>query len=79
MYKYFKTICDTDHVLEWKSKGLSNEIIKRLTTSNNSLSPFLYCVGAKAIVKFNGSYLKQNKVTYTHETIANISIVYELK
>ena len=30
-------------------------------------------------MKFNGSYLKQsNKLTYTHKTIVNTYIVYEL-
>ena len=28
MYKYFKKIDSTDKILEWKSKGLSDETIK---------------------------------------------------
>ena len=39
MYKYFKKIGNTDNILPWESKGLSDEVIKPPTTSNNSLSP----------------------------------------
>ena len=41
MYKYFKKIGDTDYISEWKYKGLSDEIIKSPTTSNNSLAPVI--------------------------------------
>ena len=30
MHKYFKKILNTYHISEWKSKGLSDEIIKHL-------------------------------------------------
>ena len=33
MYKYFKKIGNTDHISAWKSKGLSDEIVKPLSTS----------------------------------------------
>ena len=78
MYKYFKKIGNTDHISSWKYKGLSNEIIKPPTTSNNSLASKLSYFGTKARVKFNGSCLKQDKITYTYGTIVNIYIVYEL-
>ena len=45
MYKYFKKIGNTDHISEWKSKGLSDEVIKPPTTSNNSLSQKLSYFG----------------------------------
>ena len=38
----------------------------------------LYYVCAKTIVKFNGSYLKQDEFTYTHKNIVNIYIAYEI-
>ena len=44
MYKYFKKIGNTDYISEWKSKGLSDEII---TTSGNSLDPALRYTGNK--------------------------------
>ena len=57
---------------------MSNEIIKPPTTSNNSLASKLSYFGTKTRVKFNGSCLKQDKITYTYGTIVNIYIVYEL-
>ena len=62
-----------------KSKGLSYESIKPPTTSNNSLSPAIDYFGSKLRLKFWGSCLKQpNTLTYTHKTIVNIYIVYDL-
>ena len=37
----FKVINNTDYISSWKSKGLSAEIIKPPTTSDNSLTPAL--------------------------------------
>ena len=34
---------------------------------------------AKTRLEFNGSCLKQDKVTYTHSAIVNIYIVYEIR
>ena len=34
--------------------------------------------GTKTRVKFTGSYLKQDKITYNHKNVVNIYIVYEL-
>ena len=38
MYKYLKKISNTDNISEWKSKGLSDEVIK---PPDNSLAPTL--------------------------------------
>ena len=78
MYKYFKTINTNGNISGWRSKGSSNESIKTPSTSNNSFNPFLDYVNSKIRVKFNGSCLKQDKVTYGHETIVDIYIVYEI-
>ena len=78
MYRYFKKISNTYHISEWKSKGLSDEVIKPPSTDDNSLPPTLDYVGNKIKVKFDGSCLKQDKITFTHGTIVNIYIVYEL-
>ena len=75
---YFKVIASTDYVSSWKSKGLSEETIKPPATSDNSLTPLLSYCGPKTRVKFTGSCLKQPKISYTHGTIVNIYIVYEL-
>ena len=72
------TITNTDYVSSWRSIGLSAESIKPPTTSDNSLAPELNYYGSKTRVKFNGSDLKQSKISYTPATIVNIYIVYEL-
>ena len=78
--RYFKVnrITNTDYILSWKSKWLSPESIKPPITSDNSLTPELNYYGTKTRVKFNGSYLEQSKMSYTHSTIVRIYIVYEL-
>ena len=73
------TITNTDYVSSWNSKEVSAETIKPPTTPDNSLTPTLnYSDDLKVRAKFNGSCLKQLKLTYTHKTIVNISIFYEL-
>ena len=67
-----------DYVSSWKSKGLSAENIKPLTTSDNSVTPVLNYYGTKTWVKFTGSCLKQPKISYTHGKVVNIDIAYEL-
>ena len=78
MYRYFKLIPNKKYISELKPKGLSHESIKPPTTSDNSLSPLIDCLGNKTRLKFNGSCLRQNKLTYTHRIIVNIYIVYEI-
>ena len=73
IHKYIKTTADTKLISEWKSKGLSDESIKPFLTSNNSLTPLMDYYGGYYIrVNFNGSILKQTKVTYTHKKAVNI-------
>ena len=48
--KYFKlnlVVDAADYVLSWQAKGLSNDSIKRPTTTNNSLTPELNYHGTK--------------------------------
>ena len=71
-------ITNTDYISSWKSKGLSAESIKPPATSDNSLTPALNYYGTKTRVKFTESCLKQPKISYTHEKVVNIYIVYEL-
>ena len=74
--KYFKLMTNTLSILSWQSKGLSTETIDPPTTS---LSLLIDYVGNKIRVKFTESCWKQsNKISYTHKTIVNIYIVYEL-
>ena len=63
----------------WQSKGLSAEVIKPPTTSDNSLTPAIsYYYASKIRVKFTRSCLKQDKITFNHGKVVNIYIVYEL-
>ena len=79
MHKYFKKIGNTDHISSWESKGLSDEIIKPPTTSNNSLAPTLKYTGRRMYVKFNASCLKQDKITFNHGKVVNVYSFYTLK
>ena len=81
IYRYFKRIAGVgsgNYIYFGKSKGLSDERINSITTSNYSIIPELSHYGTKTRVKFNGSCLKQDKATYSHGTIVNIYIVYEV-
>ena len=57
---------------------MSDERLNSNTTSNYTVTPELSFYGTKTRVEFNGSYLKQDKVTYSHGIIVNIYIVYEI-
>ena len=71
-------ITNNDYISSLKSKGLSAESIKAISTSDNSPTPALNYYGTKTIVKFTGSCLKQSKISYNHGKVVNIYIVYEL-
>ena len=64
MYRYFKTVTNTNYISSWKSRGLSAESIKPSTTSYNRLTPELSYVDYRIRVKFTGSCLEQPKITY---------------
>ena len=70
MNKYLK-VDNSDYVLSWASKGLSNENTTPPSTSNNFLSPSLNYLGTKIRIKCSGSCLKQDRITYTHRKIIN--------
>ena len=57
---------------------MSDENSKPTATFDNSLTPLIDYFGNKIRAKFNGICLKQPKLSYTHSTIVNIYIVYEL-
>ena len=81
MYRYFKRIAGVgsgNYIYLWKSKGLSDKRLDSATASNYIITPELNFYGAKTRVEFNGSCLKQDKVTYNHGKIVNIYIVYEI-
>ena len=73
-----KKIANSRHISAWKSKVLSDESIKPPAASNNSLAPALNYISTKSRLKFDGSYLKQDKVAFFHKKVVNIYIVYEI-
>ena len=77
MYRYFNQI-NNNYISSWKSKGLSDENITAPSAPNKFLNPSLEYLGTKLKVRFSGSCLKQNAITYNHEKSVNIYIVYEI-
>ena len=65
--RYFKMIGNTEHISALKS----DERIKPPATSDNSFAPGLSYVGNRIRLKFDGSCLKQDKLTFTHGSITN--------
>ena len=65
------------YVYYCQSKELSDETINSIKTSNHNITPNLDYYGTKRRVGFNGSCLKQDKITFNHGKAINIYIVYE--
>ena len=67
-------------VLSWNPKRLSKEIIKAPKSNNKILSPIVENIfdPQKIKLKFNGSYLIQDQIRHTPQTIVNIYIVDEI-
>ena len=57
---------------------MSDERLDSITAYNHKIAPELSFYVTKTKVEFNGSCLKQDKVTYNHGKIVNIYIVYEI-
>ena len=76
MLKYLKESIKTDDIFEWKSKGFSDAVIK---PPDNTLAPTPGYDSKWMYLIFDGGCLKQDKVTYNHNKIVNIYIVYDLK
>ena len=75
MHRYFKRIAIVDNIDFWKSECLPDEGLNSITASSHKITPKLSFYGNKIRVKFNGSCLKQGKVTYGHGKIVNVYIV----
>ena len=81
MYWYFKRVIGVGsgkYIYFWKFKRLSDENITTPTTRYYSLNPQLSYFGSKTREEFNGSWLKQDKITYDNGKVVNIYIVYEI-
>ena len=69
IHRYLKRIAGIDSgdfIYHWKSKGLADERINSIKTSNFSITSNLDYYGTKTRVKFKGSCFKQDKVTFNH-------------
>ena len=59
-------------------QGLWNEKIKPPITANHNLSPkLIWMNNSKIRVRFRGSCLKQDKITFTPRNVVHLFIVYE--
>ena len=80
MQRHFKIIDGVgngSYVYYWKSKGLSNEKVNSIETSDYGLIPYFgYYDSNKIRVKFNEGCLKQDRPTLLHGGIVNVYIVY---
>ena len=81
MYRYFKRVVGVgsgNYIYVWKSKGMSDENVTSLPTSDYSFNLQLSCFGTKTRLEFKGSCLKHGKLKYTHGKTVKIYNVYEL-
>ena len=78
MYSYFKTFVEgiSTYISSWESKGLSNEKISSINTSNYNQAPKLVYNNARTKLNFSTDLLKQDKATFNRGPIVNIYIVY---
>ena len=71
--RYFKVIAGVDnsrYIYYWKCKGLSDERINSVKTSDYGITPYLsYYETTKIRVKFYGGCLKQDQVTIYGEIV----------
>ena len=74
--KYFTL--NSKWITKWKSKGLSNENLEVVSTSDNSLTPSVNYYGDKVRLRFTGSVLQQKTITYSHKKVVNLYVAYEI-
>ena len=72
MNRYFKKIGNIKKISSWKSKKLSDEVLKP-PINNNSFAPKLEYAGKKMLVKFDGSCLiKQDEFRFNKKSSKHI-------
>ena len=73
MCRYFKRIAGVGTGdIHWQSKGLSHERISSIKRADYGITPYLSYDGTKTRAEFNGSCLKQDKITYNYGKEVNI-------
>ena len=65
-------------ITKWKLKGLSNESLEVVSTSDNTWTLSVNHCGDKARFRFTGSVLQQKTVIYNHKKVVNFYVVYEI-
>ena len=65
-----------DMIITFITCNLNNCLMKKLI--NHSITPNLDYYGTIRRVEFNGSSLKQDKITFNYGKVVNIYIVYEI-
>ena len=80
LYRYFKQIAGVGNgncIYYWKSKGLSDERINSIKTSDYGITSYLsYYDFTKIRVKFGGGCLKPDQSIIPYNGIVNIYIVF---
>ena len=73
-YRYFKTT-GIKSVLSWSSIGLSDEKLKLI---GDDYSPKLWYDKERTYLNFRKDVLVQEKISYTHDQIVNLYIIYSM-
>ena len=73
-YRYFE-ITDIKSVLSWKSIGLFDEKLKSI---GDDYSPELWYDKERTYLNFRKDVLAQEKISYTHDHIVNLYIIYSM-
>ena len=70
--QHFTTATNSNRILVWKSKGLSEESIKPSATSNNGSAPkLIFLYNAEIVVKLEERFLMQNITSFRHRNVTN--------
>ena len=72
IYVYFE-ITTIKYVLSWKSTGLSDEKLKSI---GDDFLPELWYDKERTYLNFRKDALAQEKISYTHDHIVNLYIIY---
>ena len=78
MLEYFTVNSNWITKLKLKSEGLSNESLKVVSASDNTLTPSVNYYGNKVRLRFTGSVLQQKTVTLSHKKVVNLYVVYKI-
>ena len=74
---YFKPFTRTNEIYSWKSKGISEESIENITTSDNTFSPRLTDSRPLPVVKSNRNCLLRNNIS-AFKKVINLYISHTL-